>query len=130
MESRITKAAEKHAAGYNCAQAVFCTYCDQFGITEADAYRMSEAFGLGMGTQRTCGALTGALMLAGLKNSGGTELPGATKRTTYQLAQQLTQTFQEKVGATDCKDIKTVPALCSCADCIAHACQMVEEQLL
>ena len=28
MESRVEKAAERKMCGYNCAQAVACTYCD------------------------------------------------------------------------------------------------------
>ena len=28
MESRVDKATERHQKGYNCAQAVACTYCD------------------------------------------------------------------------------------------------------
>ncbi len=47
--------ANKHTAvakftekGYNCCQAVACTYCEKFGIKEEDMFRMTEGFGLGM----------------------------------------------------------------------------------
>lgn len=32
MESRVEKAAERKMCGYNCAQAVACTYCDLAGM--------------------------------------------------------------------------------------------------
>ena len=48
--------------GYNCAQAVACTYCDLVGVSEEEAFRSTEAFGLGMGGMLgTCGALSGAV---------------------------------------------------------------------
>ena len=34
MESRVEQAAERKMCGYNCAQAVACTYCDLAGIDE------------------------------------------------------------------------------------------------
>ena len=72
MESRIQKTLENHRKGYNCAQSVACAYCDLVGLDEQSVFRATEAFGLGMGgMQATCGAVSGAVMLAGLKNSCG-----------------------------------------------------------
>ena len=36
MESRVEQAAERKMCGYNCAQAVACTYCDQLCIEIQD----------------------------------------------------------------------------------------------
>ena len=47
MESRVEQAVALHQKGYNCAQAIICTYCDLFGVDEQTAYKMSEGFGLG-----------------------------------------------------------------------------------
>lgn len=49
MESRIEIALDKHRHGYNCAQAIVCTYCDLFGLDEETAFKVSEGFGGGMG---------------------------------------------------------------------------------
>ena len=66
MESRVKETIVRHDKGYNCAQAVACTYCDLFGYKEEDVFRMTEGFGLGMGCMAgTCGALSGAVLLAG-----------------------------------------------------------------
>ena len=32
METRVEKTIEKHDKGYNCAQAVACSFCREFGI--------------------------------------------------------------------------------------------------
>lgn len=59
MKSRVQQAVEKKENGYNCAQAVFCTYADLLGFSETDAYKIAEAFGTGTGgMQQTCGAVT------------------------------------------------------------------------
>ena len=70
MESRVKETIVRHDKGYNCAQAVACTYCDLFGYKEEDVFRMTEGFGLGMGCMAgTCGALSGAVLLAVMDRS-------------------------------------------------------------
>ena len=49
MESRVQDAARRHQNGYNCAQAVACTYYDLFGVDEQTMFRAAEGLGLGMG---------------------------------------------------------------------------------
>ena len=39
METRVEKTLEKRRLGYNCAQAVACTYCDLFGVDEDQVFR-------------------------------------------------------------------------------------------
>lgn len=134
MESRINIVAEKHSKGYNCAQAVLCTYCDLFGMDEETAFRISEGFGLGMGAmQSTCGALTGVLMLAGLKNSNGLVAPGSTKASTYKLAKELAEEFREMNTTTVCKELKGIDdgvVKRSCPGCIEDAAKLVEKYLI
>ena len=134
MESRINITAEKHAQGYNCAQAILCTYCDLFGMDEETAFRVSEGFGLGMGgMQSTCGALSGVLMLAGLKNSNGLVNPGSTKGSTYSLAKKLAEEFKEMNSTTICKELKGIEdgvVKRSCPGCIEDAAKIVEKFLL
>ena len=57
MDTRVEKTIERHKKGYNCAQAVACTYCDLVGVDEETMFKMTEALGLGMGCMDgTCGA--------------------------------------------------------------------------
>ncbi|MBS5150311.1 MAG: C_GCAxxG_C_C family protein [Butyricicoccus pullicaecorum] len=132
-QSRVERALALHQKGYNCAQAVICAYADLFDIDEQTAYKMSEGFGLGMGMMEVCGALTGGLMLAGLKNSAGIDAPGATKGSTYKLNRTLGQAFQQSTGSVLCHELKgrdTGTPLCPCDVCIQHGAQLVEEYLL
>lgn len=127
------RAARLHGNGYNCCQAVLLTFCDELGVDPVMAFKMGEGFGLGMGgMENTCGALSGAIMLAGLKNSDGDLDHPKTKAGTYRISRELTEAFKGKTGALVCRDLKgidTGKVLCSCPKCIDSAVQIVEEIL-
>ena len=133
MTDRIAKAAELHKKGYNCAQAVACAYCDLVDSDEKEVFRLMEGFGLGMGCMEgTCGALSGAIMLAGLKNSDGNIEDPATKAATYKISKELLQKFVGKTGSSVCKELKGVETgkvLCSCPDCIKIGVEVAQEVL-
>jgi C_GCAxxG_C_C family probable redox protein len=133
MESRVNETIRRHDKGFNCAQSVACTYCDLVGMSEEDAFRAMEGFGLGMGCMEgTCGALSGAVMLAGLKGSCADLETPKSKGATYKVAARIVRDFKEKAGATACKDLKGVETgkmLYSCPDCIKTAAALAEEIL-
>lgn len=37
---KVEKAIQYHKGGYNCAQAVACTFCDTFGVDEKTVFRL------------------------------------------------------------------------------------------
>ena len=121
-------AVSKYRNGYNCCQAVACSFAEEVGIDESVLFKMCEAFGAGMGTGRAvCGAMSGVAILTGLVNSNGDiEHPGQTKAMSTRTAGQLLGEFEKKVGAIYCKDIKAEQKT-SCADCIANAVEIVEK---
>ena len=134
MSTKAEQAIAFHDKGYNCAQAVACSFCKEFGVDEEEMFRIAEGFGLGMGCMAgTCGALSGAVLLAGLKNSDGQIDAPKTKGKTYKLSRQLLERFQERCGSTICAELKGVTTgtpVHSCADCIKDAAAIVEEVLL
>ena len=126
MESRKNLAAEKKRSGkYNCTQAVACTYCDLTGINEETAVKVGSAFAAGMGNMEgTCGALVGAGMILGLS--------GKSKAEIIQGMRRIMNNFQERNGATQCKLLKGIGSgkvLRECPDCVADACEFLEEVL-
>lgn len=135
MESRVHLADERHKKGYNCAQAVACTYCDLFGMDEETAFRAIEAFGLGMGAMNgTCGAVSGAVFLAGLKNSCGDLQALNSKGQTYKISKEITNKFIEKNQTLVCKELKgdnpQGKVIRPCPGCIEDAARIVEEILV
>ena len=85
MSTKVEKALELHDKGYNCAQAVACSFCEEFGVDQETMFKISEGFGFGMGMMDMCGAVTGMMMVIGMDNSiGNLENGKATKADTYK----------------------------------------------
>lgn len=126
MKSRISEAVEKKNCGYNCAQALLCTYCDLAGLDEETARNLGSAFGLGMGNMEgTCGAITGAGMVLSLASDDRVKSIRGMK--------QIMNKFQLRNGATQCKMLKGVGTgrvLRECSDCVADAAEFLEEELM
>lgn len=84
---------------HNCAQSVLLAYARDFNIDEKTCLRLASGFGGGIGkTGSVCGAVTGAVMVLGLKGSG----VGDSKELTYQRTEQFLRMFEDKFGSTDC----------------------------
>ncbi|MBQ2140963.1 MAG: C_GCAxxG_C_C family protein, partial [Acidaminococcaceae bacterium] len=87
--TRVKETIARHDKGYNCAQSVACTYADLVGLDEATMFKVTEGLGKGMGgTLATCGALSGACVLAGMKRSTGNLEAPDSKLETYKLAEE------------------------------------------
>ena len=129
---KVEQALEKHKKGYNCAQAIACTYCNMLGIDDTTAFRMAEGFGLGMGAMETCGAVTAMAMVAGMKISDGNLAAPGTKKISYKKTEEMIEAFKEKNGSIICselKGVKTGTPLRSCGGCIKDAVVIIEEKL-
>lgn len=133
MKTRVEETIARHSKGYNCAQAVACTYCDLVGIDEATMFKVTEGFGAGCGTMDgTCGAVSGACALAGMKRSTANLVNPDSKGATYQLVKAIVKEFKDQNGSIICKDLKgieTGKVLRSCPDCIRDAARLAEKVL-
>ena len=131
--SRKERAVELHSKGFNCAQAVACVFAEELGVPEEVLFSACEGFGLGMGgMEATCGAVSGAVMAAGFKNSCGDPKNPTTKAATYKFTRAITKEFGEKNGTLTCKELKGVETgkvLRSCPDCIRDAVEIAEQAL-
>lgn len=132
MEKRIQNALDNHKKGYNCSQSVACAFCDLVGVEEDLMFRMMEAYGLGMGNmQGTCGALSGAIAVLGMKNSTGCQQIGS-KKDSYAKAKVMMEKFAEMNQSVLCKEIKGMtggPVLRTCDGCIEDAARLIAEYL-
>ena len=133
MQTRVEETLKRHDRGFNCAQSVACTYCDLVGVDEEMMFRVTEAFGAGMGgMEGTCGAVSGACVLAGMKASTGNLEKPNSKAVSHQLAKEILRRFKEQNGSVVCKEIKgigTGKVLRSCNDCIKDAAAIAEQVL-
>ncbi len=130
---RVQKALDNHAKGMNCCQSVACAFADMLDVDENTVFALAEGFGAGMGGMEcTCGALSGAVLLAGLKNSSRDVDRPTTKGRTYQLSKALVKAFKEKNGSVVCRELKGVgtgKVLRSCDGCVEDAARLAEKIL-
>lgn len=122
------QAAEYHARGFNCAQAVACTLAPAVGLDPQVTFTLTEGFGAGMGGMtETCGAISGAVAIMGFVMSDGMENP-KTKGLTYKLSREIAKRFGEKNTTTVCGTLKGIGSdkgpLRSCPGCIDDAVEI------
>lgn len=134
MSDRIKLADELHRKGFSCSQSVAVACADMVDVPKEILFKATEGFGAGMGTgDGVCGALTGGLLIAGLKNSTGNFDAPRSKSSTMKISKAMLMSFREKCGgAIICRELKGVDTgkmICSCPDCIKHGVEVVEEQL-
>lgn len=90
-------ARHKFLNGYNCAQAVLCTYAQDLGMDEETAYRLAEGFGSGIpGLQSLCGACSAMIMVESLKNCAKKDLEKPTRPATYAKIREVTKEFEKE----------------------------------
>ena len=123
-------AVQNHKTGCNCAQAVACVFAEKLGYSEDEIFRLTEAFGGGMGgTQGVCGAVSAMVFVAGaVKSFGIDKLPETNKKTSYDCAKELMEKFNSEIGTIMCKEIKE-KELRTCDGCIEDAVRILEEFL-
>ena len=106
MNSKPDQAAEIFLNGFNCAQAVFSAYAEQFGIDKTTALKLSCGFGAGMGRQQdVCGAVSGATLLIGCRYGKTIREDNAANDLTYKHVRDVSDKFRTKHGSTHCKEL-------------------------
>lgn len=126
MESKVKDAVQRKKCGYNCAQAVACTYCGQAGIDEETAKNLTQGFAAGMGgsMEATCGAIIGAVTVLGMINKD--------PQKTMQGSRRIISRFKEQNGTVVCKELKGITdgvVKRECNDCVKDAAEFLEDEL-
>ncbi len=104
--NKSEKALEIFDNSYNCAQSVLTVFATDMGITKDESLRIASAFGGGMGKQQhTCGAVTGAAMVLGLKFGKGENDEDSKKQFTYDKTVEFFNEFSKLNGSTNCRKL-------------------------
>jgi C_GCAxxG_C_C family probable redox protein len=140
--SKAIDAVECSNKGYNCSQALFSTYCEQFGLEIESALKISCGFGAGMGRLgETGGAVSGAYLLIGLKYGKVLQDDNSAKEKTYALVQEFAKKFEDRNKTTNCKELLGVDLLTGdknlaservqiiCPKMVKDAAEIIEEIL-
>jgi len=67
MSEKIRQASEYFDTGMNCAQSVLGTFCEDYGLDRDIAFRISCGLGSGARCAEICGAVSGPVLVIGLK---------------------------------------------------------------
>lgn len=106
MKNRSETAISKFIEGYNCAQSVFYSFCDELQLDQELALKIACGFGAGMGRkQEVCGAVTGGIMVIGAKVGRGSKDDKAVTEATYQKTRDFIDRFSKLNGAVTCRDL-------------------------
>ena len=104
--NRVDRAVSSFEEGFSCSQAVLSTYGPRFGLGGETALRVATAFGGGMGHMgETCGAVTGAFMVIGLKHGRIRAEDEETRDKAYGLVTELADRFKSRNGSIVCRDL-------------------------
>lgn len=106
MNTKPEMAVAKFLEGYNCAQAVFYSFCDDLKFDKNTALKIASGFGAGMGRkQEVCGAVTGGIIVIGAKYGRGEKDDRAITELTYKKTRELMDQFAKKQGTFICRKL-------------------------
>ena len=92
--------------GFNCAQAVLYAFCEDFNLDKELALKLSCGLGAGMGRkQEVCGAVTGGIIVIGLKNGRGEKDDRQAMEQTYKKTKDLMNQFESQNGSCICRHL-------------------------
>lgn len=106
MKTRSEAATEKFLLGYNCAQSVLWSFSEDIGLAPDTALRIACGFGAGMARrQEVCGAVTGGIMVLGLRHGRGERQDRAATEETYARTQELIRRFEARHDTCNCRQL-------------------------
>ena len=106
MSIRSEIATTRFLSGYNCAQAVLDAFRDETGLDEDLALKIATGLGAGMGRkQEVCGAVTGGILVLGLRHGRGTTDDHSATERTYLRTRELMDRFAAKHGSCLCRQL-------------------------
>jgi C_GCAxxG_C_C family probable redox protein len=106
MKTRTDVAVEKFMSGYNCAQCILYAFGSGLGLHGETALKMATGLGGGMGGRgEICGAVTGGILVLGLKYGRGEEEEKSVAHQTYQKTNELMDAFERVHGSCQCRTL-------------------------
>lgn len=103
--NKTDKALSLFSNNFNCSQAVFTAFAGDFGIDEELALKLGTSFGGGARNGELCGAVSGALLVLGLKYGHYNAADNEQKSRAYQISVEFTRRFREMNGSVVCRDL-------------------------
>ena len=94
----IDRATTFYECGAYCSQAILMTFCERYGLDTDTAFRLSCGLNSGVRCAEACGAVTGAVLVIGLKY-------GSSSDECNVRTEEFIRLFRERNGSVVCRDI-------------------------
>lgn len=104
--TRADDAAACFSSGFSCSQAVCAAFAEDFNMDRETVLRLSCGLGGGMGhSGNTCGAVTGAIMVIGMKYGRVKTDDLPAKEKTYALVNEFMTEFLRRNHSVNCTEL-------------------------
>jgi C_GCAxxG_C_C family probable redox protein len=92
--------------GFTCSSAVFSAFSEEMGLDPDTAKKISCGFGAGISrTGNICGAVSGAILVIGLKYGKTKQGDDAATERTRALVREFIQEFTYRHGSVNCTEL-------------------------
>lgn len=92
--------------GFCCSQSVIMPYIEQWGLDRESFLKLTDAFGGGIGGMAgICGAVSGAIMVIGLKYGRTQSNDTEAKQKTRTLVKEFVKRYKDRYGFIECKHL-------------------------
>lgn len=106
IKDRVQEAEELFKSGFHCSQAVLAVFSEEFGLSREMALKIACPFGGGLGGYgRTCGALTGGMLVVGLKYGSSSATDTAAKLKSREKTRALIEAFERTHTTSICNEL-------------------------
>ena len=110
MKTKTEVAVEKFVSGYNCAQSILYAFAPELGLEPETALKVATGLGGGLGGRgEVCGAVSGGILVLGLRFGRGAQQEKAVAQQAYQKTGELMAAFERVHGSCTCRTL-----LCGC----------------
>lgn len=92
--------------GFSCSEAIMTAFSKDYGLDRSLAIRLASGFGGGMGLMgETCGAITAAFMIIGLKYGTDDITDSYSRQNTYLMVAEFAERFKNIKGSICCREL-------------------------
>jgi C_GCAxxG_C_C family probable redox protein len=141
--SKVEQAVAIFKEGFNCSQALLAAYGPELGLERELALKAGQPFGRGLGGQgRTCGAVSAACMVLGLKFASASRvIDKANGAATHRRVRDFCARFAGRNGSLECsvllgragqaggRSAEDGKPARGCADYVREAGEILDEML-
>ncbi len=104
--SKKEEAVNNFKIGFSCSQSVLSVYAQEFGLTKDQANKIACGFGSGLSrTNQLCGAVTGAIMVIGLKYGKTDPDDSVQRELTFKVVNEFNQRFKALNCSLMCSEL-------------------------